>query len=47
MDNAVFTDKLMGSAWYSSKRVSRELGYAPTIDFEGALPELIAQYRNQ
>ena len=40
-------DKLMGSAWYSSQRISRELGYAPTIDFEGALPELIAQYRNQ
>ena len=39
-------DKLVGSAWYSSQRISRELRYAPTIDFEGALPELIAQYRN-
>ena len=39
-------DKLVGSAWYSSQRISRELGYVPTIDFEGALPELITQYRN-
>jgi UDP-glucose 4-epimerase len=39
-------DKLVGSAWYSSQRISRELGYVPAIDFEGALPELVAQYRN-
>ncbi|HEY3198781.1 MAG TPA: NAD-dependent epimerase/dehydratase family protein [Nitrospirales bacterium] len=39
-------DKLVRSAWYSSQRISRELGYAPIIDFEGALPELITQYRN-
>ena len=40
-------NKLVGSAWYSSQRISRELGYAPAIDFEGALPALIAQYRNR
>jgi UDP-glucose 4-epimerase len=40
-------NKLVGSAWYSSQRISRELGYAPAIDFEGALPELVAQYRNR
>jgi len=40
-------NKLVGSAWYSSQRISRELGYAPAIDFEGALPELVAQYRHR
>ena len=40
-------NKLVGSAWYNSQRISRELGYAPAIDFEGALPELIAEYRNR
>ena len=39
-------NKLVGSAWYNSQRISRELGYAPAIDFESALPELIAEYRN-
>ena len=40
-------DKLVGSAWYSSQRISRELGYDPVVDLEGALPELIAGYRSQ
>jgi UDP-glucose 4-epimerase len=40
-------NKLVGSAWYNSQRISRELGYTPAIDFEGALPELIAEYRNR
>jgi len=38
-------DKLIGSAWYSSEKISRELGYRPSITFEEALPELIAWYR--
>jgi len=38
-------DKLIGSAWYSSERISRELGYRPTHSFEDALPEMIAWYR--
>jgi nucleoside-diphosphate-sugar epimerase len=38
-------DKLIGSAWYSSERISRELGYKPTRCFEDALPELIAKVR--
>ncbi len=37
--------KLTGSAWYSSMKIARELGYQPTIDFQRALPELIAWYR--
>ena len=39
--------RLIGSAWYSSRRISRELGYDPVINFESALPELIAVYRSQ
>jgi nucleoside-diphosphate-sugar epimerase len=38
-------DKLIGSAWYSSDKLSRELGYRPSVTFEDALPELIAWYR--
>jgi len=38
-------DKLIGSAWYSSDKLSRELGYRPAITFEDALSELIAWYR--
>lgn len=37
--------KLIGSAWYRSEKIARELGYRPTITFEDALPELIARYR--
>jgi UDP-glucose 4-epimerase len=43
-DSAVL-DKLIGSAWYSSEKISRELGYKPTRCFEDALPEMIAWYR--
>ena len=38
-------EKLVGSAWYSSEKISRELGYRPTVTFSEALPELIAWYR--
>lgn len=38
-------EKLIGSAWYSSERISRELGYHPSMTFPEALPELIAWYR--
>lgn len=38
-------DKLVGSAWYSSEKISRELGYRPTITLEDAMPEMIAWYR--
>jgi nucleoside-diphosphate-sugar epimerase len=37
--------KLIGSAWYSSERIVRELGYHPLMSFEAALPEMIAWYR--
>ena len=38
-------EKLTGSAWYSSEKIARELGYRPGVTFPDALPELIAWYR--
>jgi len=38
-------DKLIGSAWYSSGKISRDLGYKPARGFEDALPEMIAWWR--
>ncbi len=38
-------EKLTGDAWYSSEKISRELGYSPRTTFEDALPEMIAWYR--
>jgi len=40
-------DKLIGSAWYSSEKIARELGYQPSITFPEALPELVAWYRKR
>lgn len=42
--NSDALEKLIGSAWYSSEKISRELGYHPSVNFEDALPELIACY---
>lgn len=38
-------DKLIGMAWYSSEKITHQLGYQPSITFPEALPELIACYR--
>lgn len=38
-------EKLVGSAWYSSEKMSRELGYQPAITLEDAMPEMIVWYR--
>jgi nucleoside-diphosphate-sugar epimerase len=35
-------DKLIGSAWYSSRRISQELGFLPRYSLEAALPELVS-----
>jgi nucleoside-diphosphate-sugar epimerase len=37
--------KLFGSAWFSSDKIARELGYRPTRALRDAMPELIAEYR--
>ena len=34
-------EKLLGEAWYSSQKISRELGYQPVVSFDSALPELV------
>jgi len=39
--------KLLGSAWYSPAKMSRELGYQPAHDLRAALPELVADYRSR
>lgn len=44
--NSKALDKLLGSAWYSSSKIRRELGYRPTRSLENALPEMVAEYRN-
>lgn len=38
-------EKLVGSAWYSSDKITRELGYKPAMEFRESLPELIEWYR--
>ena len=43
--NSAALEKLIGSAFYSSAKISRELGYYPSVTLEDALPELIAWYR--
>ena len=37
--------KLLGSAWFSSDKIARELGYRPTRTLRDAMPELVAGYR--
>jgi nucleoside-diphosphate-sugar epimerase len=37
-------DKLIGSAWYSSEKISRELGYRPAYTLKNALPEIVAEF---
>jgi nucleoside-diphosphate-sugar epimerase len=38
--------KLMGTAWYSSARIERELGYRPDIGLVEALPAIVERYRS-
>jgi nucleoside-diphosphate-sugar epimerase len=38
-------DKLIGSAWYSSEKISRELGYRPVYTLKDALPGMVAEFR--
>lgn len=39
-------DKLIGSAWYSSEKIGRELGYRPVHTLKDALPGMVAEFRN-
>ena len=38
-------DKLIGSAWYSSEKISRELNYRPAYSLKDSLPEMVAEFR--
>jgi nucleoside-diphosphate-sugar epimerase len=38
-------DKLFGSAWYSSDKIRRELGFMPQRTFFDALPEMVKAYK--
>ncbi len=40
-------EKLVTSAWYSSEKIARELGYRPTMTLDDGLPHLVAWYRHQ
>jgi len=35
-------EKLTGSAWYSSEKIQRDLGFQPERDLRGSLPEIVA-----
>jgi nucleoside-diphosphate-sugar epimerase len=37
--------KLIDSAWYSSAKIRRELGFQPRRNLETALPEMVEEYR--
>jgi nucleoside-diphosphate-sugar epimerase len=39
--------RLLGSGWYSSARITGELGWRPRQDLETALPAMVAAYREE
>ncbi len=40
-------EKLIGSAWYSSEKISRELGFRPAYTLADALPAMVAEYQGE
>lgn len=45
--NSIVLDKLLGSAWYSSAKIERDLGFKPTHTLETALPAMVEEYRKR
>lgn len=45
--NSVTLNKLIGSAWYSSEKIERDLGFRPTHILKTALPEMVEEYRRK
>lgn len=43
--NSDSLEKLLGSAWYSSYQIEREIGWCPKMNFFKALPEIVKEYR--
>ena len=37
--------KLLGSAWYSSRKIEEELGFRPTRDLRDGVEEMVKEYR--
>jgi nucleoside-diphosphate-sugar epimerase len=37
--------KLLGTAWFTSDKIARDLGYRPERTLQDAMPDLIAEYR--
>ncbi|HBA67627.1 MAG TPA: NAD-dependent dehydratase, partial [Methylococcaceae bacterium] len=35
-------EKLIGSAWYSSAKIERELGFKPVYDLKSSLPKIVS-----
>ena len=44
LDSATL-ERLLGSAWYCSERIERELGFRPTQDLTTVLPQMVQAYR--
>ena len=40
-------DKLIGSAWYSAKKIENELGFKPKYDLQIALPAIVQYLKNK
>ncbi len=38
-------EKLLGSAWYSSRKISEELGYRPKRVFDDSIEEIVAHHK--
>ena len=45
--DSITLNKLIGSAWYSSEKVERDLGFRPMHTLETALPEIVKDYRRR
>ena len=45
MFDSTVLQKLLGSAWYSSEKIVRDLGYRPTRTLEDAIGEMVDEYR--
>ena len=44
--NSEVYGKLLGSAWYSSARITRELRFQAEVPLEVGLPDFVAWYRS-
>jgi nucleoside-diphosphate-sugar epimerase len=45
MFDSTVLQRLLGSAWYSSEKISRELGYQPTRTLDNGIKEMVEEYR--